>query len=517
MRGRGITRQALMGFKEDADFARFVSMGAVGAAAVARHLGTQHGHRMIELERYAMANKVWQTKVKRLRLPDLLCVRCGQRVEARAKSKLGMVLSHSDKPGRQWDAGGMRDDDLYAFLRADLGTFPPETGLPTFFTTAALRSTVEHARRAAPKAASEGSEVTLTWPCWVPSRHGRFVRIDDRDRIVHRDIGGRERSYWQWRRWPGRRIVYMESDEPFEGGETIVAGIVPTPGSLDCTGDTWDLAAAIGDEDETGRYAAIRASGACGRLDMHDELVALRADRSVDWRLRLEAAASLARLHGHRWTDALAEFVNDDTGAGEQGMEAVLALSELPSSRAAEALMQVAADTNQTSELRSAAAWGIGQGGSPQTRMLLELVLDVETMVALHAIAAIDELTDDMEAVLIEWIMGADDRRADVGAHLLARHRRIDSLLDACENGGRSRVRALAALGGLPRETVRLAAGSRLTHELTSILEPMWHSRESWLKTTGQEGLEALEVQKVRFDPVSPGHPWRTAINQPRP
>ncbi|MCY4369962.1 MAG: HEAT repeat domain-containing protein, partial [bacterium] len=68
---------------------RFVSMGAVGAAAVARHLGTQHGHRMIELERYAMANKVWQTKVKRLRLPDLLCVRCGRRVEARAKFSSG--------------------------------------------------------------------------------------------------------------------------------------------------------------------------------------------------------------------------------------------------------------------------------------------------------------------------------------------------------------------------------------------------------------------------------------------
>ena len=61
-----------MGFKEDADFARFVSMGAVGVAAVAFDLSEAHGHRMVELERYAMANKVWQTKVKRLRLPDLL-------------------------------------------------------------------------------------------------------------------------------------------------------------------------------------------------------------------------------------------------------------------------------------------------------------------------------------------------------------------------------------------------------------------------------------------------------------
>ena len=190
-----------MGFKEDADFARFVSMGVVGAAAVARHLSTEHDHRMIELERYAMANKVWQTKVKRLRLPDLVCVRCGLRVEARAKSKLGIVLSHSDTPGREWHAAGMRDSDLYAFLRADLGTFPPETGLrssvPAFLTKKALGSSVKHARRSAPKAASEGSEVTLTWPCWVPSRSGHLIRIDDEGRIVHRDNSGRDHKYWR--------------------------------------------------------------------------------------------------------------------------------------------------------------------------------------------------------------------------------------------------------------------------------------------------------------------------------
>ena len=127
-----------MGFKEDADFARYVSMGATGTAAIASYLRDRYGHRPIELERYAMANKVWQTKVKRLRLPDLLCVACGRRVESRAKSALAIVLSDSDTPGREWYAGGMRDDDLYAFTRADLSTFPPMVGQPVFFSSAAL-------------------------------------------------------------------------------------------------------------------------------------------------------------------------------------------------------------------------------------------------------------------------------------------------------------------------------------------------------------------------------------------
>ena len=145
--------------------------------------------------------------------------------------------------------------------------------------------------------------------------------------------------------------------------------------------------------------------------------------------------------------------------------------------------------------------------------MLLNLVGDPDAIVALHAIAAIDELTDNTQAVLVGWMSADDERRAAVAAHLLPRHQRIGPLLDACELGGPARVRALSALGELPRETVRLAAGNRLTAEITAILEPMWHNQNDWLKTSGKDGLEALEVQKVRFDPTSPGEPWRTGIN----
>ena len=501
-----------MGFKEDADFARFVSMGAVGAAAVARHLNTRHEHRMIELERYALANKVWRTKVKRLRLPDLVCVRCGLRVEARAKSKLGIVLSHSDTPGRQWDAGGMRDHDLYAFLRVDPSRFPPETGAPAFFTQEALRSCVEHARRSAPKAASEGSEATLTWPCWIPSGSGRFVGVDQ-DRISYRDLGGRERSYWQWRRWAGKKITYMEPDEPFEGGETIVAGIVPRPDSLACQGDAWNLVEAVRASSDADVYAAVKAAGVSKLPGLEDALSSVRADCGLDWRVRLEAAASLARHDGDKWIGALTHFVDDAAATAEQRMEAVLALSELPTSSAADALLKVATDTDQRPELRAAATWGLGQGATPRPEMLLKLTQDDEQAVALHAIAAIDRLTEATEDILVEWLVGADERRGEVAAHLLSRHQRIGALLGACELGDRARVRSLSALGHVPRETVRLAAGQRLTPRISRILEPMWHSQESRLRTADRDGLEALEVQKVRFDPTSPGDPWETGVD----
>ena len=104
-----------MAFKQDEDFLRYITMGAEGSAAVSRNLRDVYGHTTIELERYAMANKIWATKIKRLRLADLVCLSCGRRVEARAKSDLRVRMSHSNADGRNWDAG-LRDDDLCAFV-----------------------------------------------------------------------------------------------------------------------------------------------------------------------------------------------------------------------------------------------------------------------------------------------------------------------------------------------------------------------------------------------------------------
>ncbi|MCZ7537469.1 MAG: HEAT repeat domain-containing protein [Acidimicrobiia bacterium] len=353
-----------MGFKEDADFARFVSMGAVGTAAVARNLRDQHGHAPIELERYAMANKVWQTKVKRLRLPDLACVRCGRRVESRAKSKLGIILSHSDTPGREWHAGGMRPDDWYAFLKADLSVFPAHAGSPTYFTTGALTASVGGAKRSAPKAASEGSEVTLTWPAWVPGRSGWFRGVDDEGRIVCEWEDGRTTRYWQWRNWPEPRYTYLDPGDSILGEESIVAGVVAAASELGCPGELWDLASDLGAPDAVDRYAAIKAVGATNRVDLAPRLARTTEHPEEDWRVRVEAYGSLARLQPEAWTDQLQELAADPEGAAEQHMEAVFVLSEIPTEEAATALATVASNRDLAVEVRSASAWGLGQGAA---------------------------------------------------------------------------------------------------------------------------------------------------------
>ena len=82
-------------FKTDASFLEKISAGAVGTAKVFQDLSKQ-GHLPIELERGSMSFKIWKRiKIKRVRVPDILCVRCGIRVESRAKTTLRITMSHS--------------------------------------------------------------------------------------------------------------------------------------------------------------------------------------------------------------------------------------------------------------------------------------------------------------------------------------------------------------------------------------------------------------------------------------
>ena len=90
-------------------------MGAVGVHRTMDRF-RDRGFEPIELERYCGSNKIWTTKVKRLRLPDLLCVKTGMRAEVRAKTDLKIRMS--DAPAnldRVWDAG-LRDDDIVAVI-----------------------------------------------------------------------------------------------------------------------------------------------------------------------------------------------------------------------------------------------------------------------------------------------------------------------------------------------------------------------------------------------------------------
>lgn len=486
-----------MGFKEDADFARFVSMGAIATDVVRRDMAKQ-GHHLIELERYAMANKIWQTKVKRLRLPDLLCINCGIRIESRAKSKLGIILSHSDARDRGWDAGGMRSSDLYAFLRVELSGSSPRIGPPSYFRTEDLRRSRSSAKESNRKAISEGAEVTLTWPSWVPARSGTVIGVDTQDRLVCAWSSGGQYRYGHWSRWAAQ-YQYVPDGGVVSANETIVAGVVAPAGDLSCGGG-WQVRDGLVGDDDGERYAAVRGAGALQMTNLTSELIDI-ASNAADWRVSLEAASSLARMD-HSWTRWIVDLALDHGRAPESRMESVFVLSEIPTDEASDALERVADQAGSAvPEVRAAAVWGLARGVRPRPERVLRFAVDDDDLIALHAISGLASLPDSLISDLSEWLSSCEDRRAAAAAQILMRHEAVEPLLRAVHCGGRARLWAVRALGDMSPDHVRAQGGELLTPDVERDLEPLWLSRNDWLRGSGAEGLEALDIQTVRFDP----------------
>ena len=157
----------------------------------------------------------------------------------------------------------------------------------------------------------------------------------------------------------------------------------------------WDLRAALSASDQAERYAAAKVAGILGRSDLADQLTAI-ARREPDWRLRLEATASLARLDAS-WLRPIIEMSTTPVNPGEQRIEAVFVLSEIPTDEAAEALAEIAAeDGEKPTELRAAAVWGLACGVQPRPDLVLLHSTDSDELVALHAIAGMPSLPESL-------------------------------------------------------------------------------------------------------------------------
>src|SRR5205809_6978439 len=112
-------------FKTDESFLEKISIGAIGTQRVFAML-RQLGHQPIELERGSMNYKIWKKiKIKRIRVPDIICVDNGIRIESRAKSKLEITMSHSlNDPARGWDTD-FKSGDYVALIACRNGDLSP--------------------------------------------------------------------------------------------------------------------------------------------------------------------------------------------------------------------------------------------------------------------------------------------------------------------------------------------------------------------------------------------------------
>lgn len=173
-------------FKSDESFLEKLAVGAAGVNTTIDLL-TKLGYKPIELERGSSGYKIWKKiKIKRVRVPDILCLRSGIRFESRGKTKLELSMSHSLKdPNRAWDAG-MRPDDLVSFIlfeKADNTPVNWSVASPVHFVR------VEDMREAyakgliqitKPKGVEEGSEIRVIWPCSIANEDALVTEITEK-------------------------------------------------------------------------------------------------------------------------------------------------------------------------------------------------------------------------------------------------------------------------------------------------------------------------------------------------
>lgn len=490
-----------MGFKEDAEFARYLTIGVHGTLAVARDLAG-HGHQMVELERYAVGNKIWGVRPKRLRMPDLLCILCGRRFESKGKSKLELKLSHSGKEGRSWDAGGMRPDDVFAFVWVQVAADGVETGRPVYVTREALRASLGSVTEGTRKAVQSGSEADIKWPSWVPSYGGTVVSFDTAAQTitVTRKSDGRKMPPYKTKKW-ATAYLFVPKGQDFVGGRDVVAAVVE-PANVDCPGRTWNWQKDLTSADKDDRYAALRAARHLGFGNSQAELEKLATDTDEDWRVSLEAVAVLVQHDPEKWVPEVRTRAENTELPLDQQMEAVFVLSELAAPAANDALFVVAtSDPARHEEVRAAAVWGLGTGALPDHNRVCDLLDDASDRVALHAAATLpDSLAPSVTKHLAGWLRQGTARQMSIAGTLLARKGELMALREvALDTGAKGRLIAQHSLGSIPKAEVQRSLGDALDADLEARLDPLWVSHEDWTLTVENAGaLEILEAQRLR-------------------
>src|SRR5579859_3567163 len=368
-------------FKSDESFLEKLAIGATGTCAVFNDL-IQQGHRPIELERGSLGFKIWKSiKIKRLRVPDILCLACGTRIEARGKTQLEISMSHSlSDPERGWDYGLLDGDVVAISFCTKNGDGPTEwkaSSLIQYVSVLELRKAFNEKRvlTEKPKGAQEGFELRVRWPSAISSCEGtvsetsprlKFKRIEDQRTI----------SLGLTRAAISLQPLVQTGDRIHAG--QIVASVVPVTSQFPCRGNAnaETFLALLRSTSVADRYASAKALSHFESAAIADSLRERMADEKEHIYVRVESAAGLAR----RSDRAGMEFI-EKVLAGEcleHRLEAVIILGEIPSETSQQILIRILLDKEQHAEIRAGAAWALGELQQPTSaealiRSFLEL------------------------------------------------------------------------------------------------------------------------------------------------
>ncbi|HWB25900.1 MAG TPA: HEAT repeat domain-containing protein [Chitinophagaceae bacterium] len=402
-------------FKTDESFLEKISLGAIGTQQVFKKL-IELGHHPIELERGSMSYKIWKKiKIKRIRVPDIICIDNGIRIESRAKSKLEITMSHSlNDPSRGWDAD-LKNEDYVALVACKKGDLSPVDWVPNspiqFISVRELRESFKRKEVITEKAkgVQEGSEVRITWLSCIAGKNLTIIDVTE-DKIVARSVIGRTSSCKLKRNKGGISIDLRPQvkigDKVLEN--QIIASVVPI--EYDIPKGRVDVnyfIANLSNLNHSERYAAAKAL----RFFNEEKVIAaLKSKASTNEEhiyVRLEAAASLAILGEKEGYLFIEESLKDQYL--QNVLESVIVLNEIKSEKACELLCDVLLNEAFDPEIRAGAAWGLGE---QQNKNALAAIVSsfnaVDESIRIEAARALAKLTKNYSVDILQRFTSAN-------------------------------------------------------------------------------------------------------------
>jgi hypothetical protein len=356
-------------FKSDVSFLEKISIGAIGTRQVFEDLENQ-GHRPLELERGSMNFKIWkEIKIKRIRVPDILCVACGRRIESRAKTTFEISMSHSlSDPQRGWDYG-LHDSDFVALVVCRRSGNRPidwqADKLVQYISVQELRSAQRNglAIIVRPKGAEEGFEARISWPASIATSSGTVLSVTKHRIQYRRQSDNRTITLRLIRRGLVMESLVSEGDAVVQC--MALAAVVPVIKLFPCFRSTTHehYVNQLSTPSLSEIYAAAKALSLFKSEAVSQVLLNKVNDTSEHIYVRLEAAASLARhSEDHGWSFIKACLADAYL---QNRLEAVIALAEIPSDASCQLLCEILMDNRQHPEIRAGGAWALGELHNP--------------------------------------------------------------------------------------------------------------------------------------------------------
>lgn len=397
-------------FKTDESFLEKISIGAIGTSKVFENLKAK-GHFPIELERGSMSFKIWKKiKIKRVRVPDILCIHCGRRIESRAKTQLKITMSHSfSNAERGWDFG-LDDRDLIALVKCvRSGDRPVDwkaDELVQYVYVKDMRNAVENKQVISekPKGATEGFEARLTWLSAVASSEGVVSQID-KDRLKYkRTKDGRTIRVSLKRK--GLTLFPLVKVGSSVRKNQIMASVVPVYDAPKCEKNLTEqhYLGLIKSMSLSDRYTAAKALSYFKSEESIKSLTERMNDEKEHIYVRLEAASSLLK-RGKTESMSFFEKTLDDSYL-QNRLECVIILGEIDGNvLSRDLLIKTLSNDEQHPEIRAGAAWAIGELRDREALEALVKVFDNSEMgIRIEAARALVKLNEKFAKNAIDLI-----------------------------------------------------------------------------------------------------------------